>query len=156
MTTVLFRTLLSLHIFCPYLRRSIYTILYVQFLDKQRPLKDKTLYFWRSFSLFSQENPSNFSTNSMYTTGPQEFTKAMAGILFTSAASERGMDYPDVAWATVGGGSWRMAMQVMIRSAISFFGLTRDSGIAMDWYCFCWIASENSTYVGTVQENVQV
>lgn len=38
------RTLLSLHIFCPYLRRSIYTILYMQFLDKQRPLKDKTLY----------------------------------------------------------------------------------------------------------------
>lgn len=28
----------------------------------------------------------------------------MAGILFTSAASERGMDYPDVAWATVGDG----------------------------------------------------
>lgn len=49
----------------------------------------------------------------------------MAGILFTSAASERGMDYPDVAWATVGGGSWRMAMQLMIRSAISFLGLHR-------------------------------
>jgi len=55
----------------------------------------------------------------------KEFTKAMAGILFTSAASERGMDYPDVAWATVGDGSWRMAMQLVIRSAISFLGLHR-------------------------------
>ena len=160
------RTLLSLHIFCPYLRRSIYTILInsLHAVPRQAapPKRQDFVLLHVIFALFylfhkrihptlCHKSSSTPPANLKWRSSQRPWLEFFSPLLPLN-----------VAWTTQMwlGQRLGMAMQLMIRSAISFLGLRRIRELI--WidivftYCFVGKDLRTVTNVGMIQRDVQV